>query len=141
MKQGLNVVLDDSRNFQTLETRKSLVQKVKETISSCQVICIVVKPSGMVQCLWANEWALAERSPLKKKGKPVGYEVLEYPVLKAFYADGYKGPSKEEGFDDVLEKPVKLYCNRRQWEFNHQVWENCCEIDVVGIIDGSTLFG
>lgn len=117
------VILDDTLYFRNPNLRKSLIEKIRASIKSCDIKCIVIYPlGGLLQCLWANEWALAERTPLRRQKKDIKHRVLDIEELKDFYNETtFTRPTKEEGYDQLEEKTISLFANRKKFEFQHQV--------------------
>jgi hypothetical protein len=103
LAEGKNVCLDDENA--KAETRKAYIDLVKQRLPQTRTRAVCFWPfGGLKQCLWAREYALAERH--STAGFASVAEIGEW-----FSSLSRKPPKRFEGFEHVLNVRSYLYCN------------------------------
>ena len=105
--KGNNIVIDDDNHLPI--TRKSYISSLQEKNDFkviVKVIAICFDPIGeMLQCLWANEWALASRAAFNEKNSSfnsnfnsnssssslsfANYKVKDLPDIEEWFLSGF----------------------------------------------------
>ena len=130
LEAGKNLVFDDCNEYR--RTRESIVKEIRSKFPAIEFKCICFAPAGgLLQCQWANEWALAERAQyLSAKGNPMQECKSLYappdPAGLAMWFTAHKLPIKEEGFSYIEDITLPIYARTsRPWSnavrfFSHQ---------------------
>jgi hypothetical protein len=120
LEAGKNLVFDDCNEHR--RTRESIVREIRSKLPTIDFKCICFSPNGgLLQCQWANEWALAERAQyLSAKGSPMQEFKSLYtppdPALLSMWFTGMKLPIKEEGFSFIEDISSPIYARTaRPW--------------------------
>lgn len=115
-----NLVFDDCNEYR--RTRESIVKEIRSKFPMIEFKCICFFPvGGLLQCQWANEWALAERAHyLSAKGSPLQESKSLYSPPEAtnlaMWFTGMKLPVKEEGFTYIEDVKLPIYARMtRPW--------------------------
>ena len=128
LRSGQSVVIDDQNCLR--RTRRSYINSIRKEIESCKFKCMEFVPyGGILQCLWANEFAFSQKSMImssnqatncsaEKESFTAKSHILKFnsfdqkELVSTFSSEDatFESPSLSEGYSQSVEQVrTKLY--------------------------------